>query len=85
MSRRRGSVEIPEYLGAARRFIRAAGVRVADADPVDLAAMLQLEGALAEALQTAVDGQRARGFSWAEIGVALGVSKQAAYQRWGKS
>ena len=83
MSRRRGKVETTEYLGAARRFIRAAGERVADADPIDLADLIALEGVLAKAIQTAVDGQRTR-FSWAEIAEGIGTTRQAAFKRFGR-
>lgn len=82
MSRRKGKVETTEYLRAARRFIVGAGRRVADSDPIDLADLLALEGVLAEAIQGAVDGQRERGFSWAEIAEATGKTRQAAFQRW---
>jgi hypothetical protein len=33
----------------------------------------------------AVTGLRAHGYSWAEIGARLGISHQAAQQRWGSS
>ncbi|WP_350348005.1 hypothetical protein ABIQ69_15405 [Agromyces sp. G08B096] len=72
-----------EYLGAARRFIRAAGRRVAEADEYELRALADLRAVLDEALQAGVDGQRATGRSWAAIGAALGTSKQAAYERFG--
>jgi hypothetical protein len=31
----------------------------------------------------AVKGLRTHGYSWPEIGVRLGISRQAAQQRWG--
>jgi len=31
----------------------------------------------------AVDGLRGSGYSWAEIAARIGVSRQAAQQRWG--
>jgi biotin operon repressor len=33
----------------------------------------------------AVKGLRACGYSWAKIGARLGISRQAAQQRWGTS
>lgn len=55
-------------------------------DPVDLrrigAASLAIEEAEAE-LRAAVQGARANGRSWGFIGLVLGVSKQAAQQRFG--
>ena len=35
------------------------------------------------AISQAVTGLRAFGYSWAEIGSRLGVTRQAAQQRWG--
>jgi hypothetical protein len=35
------------------------------------------------AIRSAVLGLRAFGYSWAEIGSRLGVTRQAAQQRWG--
>jgi hypothetical protein len=39
----------------------------------------ELDAAIAEAVR----GLRARGYSWAEIGARLGITRQAAQQRWG--
>lgn len=78
-------VETPEYMAAARRFVRAAGRRAGQGDPEDLTELLTLGGVLAEAQQVAVDGLREAGFSWAEIARAAGVSRQSAHERWGKA
>jgi hypothetical protein len=83
-TRSRKSLETTEYLGAARRFILAAGRRVADSDEIELAGLLALQTTLTEALQLAVDGQRAMGKSWADIARATGKSPQAAHQCWGR-
>lgn len=72
------------YLGAVRRMIRAAGRRLGEADPEDLAQLVAMREDLDQAIATAVAGQRAAGTSWAAIGSALGMSKQAAAQRWGR-
>jgi hypothetical protein len=38
-----------------------------------------------DALQTAVDGMREQqGYSWADIGEGLGITRQAAQQRFGR-
>ena len=37
------------------------------------------------AMAGAVKDLRAHGYSWAEIGAQLGISRQAAQQRWGSS
>lgn len=78
------AVETMDYLAAAKRFIRAAGRRVAEADEVELAELLKLQAVYDEAVQTAVDGIRERGQSWAYIAAATGTTRQAAFQRWGR-
>lgn len=77
-------VETTEYLTALRRTIAAAGRRVADADEVELAQLLALQDDLAEAIATAVHGQRSMGRSWAWIASATGHTRQAAFKRWGR-
>jgi len=82
--RPRHEVETLDYLGAAKRFILAAGRRVGDADEHELRALLLLQVTLDEAVQTAVDGQRDNGGkSWADIARGTGKSREAAFQRWG--
>lgn len=74
------------FLGMVRRMLLAGARRVAnEGDEPELLELLQLQHALDEAFQVAVDGWRARGISWATIGAAAGVSKQAAQARWGRS
>lgn len=82
--RPRKDVETMDYLGAARRFIRAAGRRVGECDEPELAALLALQGDLEAAIAEAVRGQRAHGKSWAGIALGTGTTREAAYQRWGK-
>lgn len=77
--------ETTEYLGAARRFIRAAGRRVADADEIELAQLVALQDVVDEAIVTAIRGMRDRDCSWAYIARGLGVTRQAAQMRWGKA
>jgi hypothetical protein len=45
--------------------------------------MLGLAEEIDTAMAEAVKGLHARGYSWAEIGSRLGVTRQAAQQRWG--
>jgi hypothetical protein len=45
--------------------------------------MLGLAEEIDTAVAEAVKGLRACGYSWAEIGARLGVTRQAAQQRWG--
>lgn len=74
-----------EYLGMLRRMLKAGARRLASADPEDLVAMVALRGSLDEAIATSVQGMRDNGFSWAEIAEPLGITRQAAYQKWGKT
>jgi hypothetical protein len=81
--RRRREREIPAYAGFVRRSIRSHGRRVGDADPEDLAGLLELREVVEEAIADAVRGQRANGFSWSQIARGLGTTRQAAQQRYG--
>lgn len=82
--RTRRQVETSEYLGAARRFIRGAGRRVADGDEVELRELIELQQVLDAAILEGVKGIRARGMSWQYIANAQGITREAAYQKWGK-
>lgn len=77
--------ETSEYAAMMRRMIAAHGRRVADADPEDLAELVALRDVLDEAIGQAVVGMRERnGFSWGQIGRALGVTRQSAQERYGR-
>jgi len=69
------------------RMIRAWGRRVGEADTYDLAELVAFQREVDEAIGAAIATARARAtpWSWAEIGDALGISRQAAQQRWGRS
>jgi hypothetical protein len=82
--RTRPVVENPDYAAFARRVIRAAGRRVASGDVEGLPDLLHLAGELDQAIDTAITGLRAAGYSWAEIANRLGITRQAAQQRWAK-
>lgn len=73
-----------DYLAMLGRMLRAGSRRIALADPDDLAEMVELAQTLDDSIARAVAGQRAAGFSWAQIGEPLGMSKQAAQQKWGR-
>jgi hypothetical protein len=45
--------------------------------------MLGLSDQIDTAISQAVTGLRGFGYSWAEIGNRLGITRQAAQQRWG--
>lgn len=72
-----------DYLRFCRRILRAASRRVGSADPEDLTELLALSREIDGVIQGAVTGLRETGFSWAQIGEAAGVTRQAAFQRWG--
>ncbi len=82
-NRRRRVVENDEYTAFARRVLRAYSRRIAAGDVETLADMVGLQAELETAIRDAVIGLRGFGYSWADIGARLGVSKQAAQQRWG--
>ena len=47
--------------------------------------MTDLSTEIDTAISQAVTGLRAFGYSWAEIGIRLSITRQAAQQRWGQS
>ena len=84
-SKRAGRVrENDEYAAFARRVLRAYARRVADGDVEALTLMTDLAAEIDTAIGQAVTGLRAFGYSWAEIGSRLGITRQAAQQRWGR-
>lgn len=80
---RRRHVENDDYAAFARRIIRAYARRVATGDVEALGDMVALSTDLDRAIGQAVTGLRAYGYSWAEIALRLGITRQAAQQRWG--
>jgi hypothetical protein len=81
-NRRRDVVENDEYAAFTRRIVRAYSRRVAAGDIEALAAMVTLAHDFETAIQAAVIGLREFGYSWTEIANRLGISRQAARQRW---
>ena len=75
--------ENDEYAAFARRILRAYARRVADGDVEALILMFGLAAEIDTAITEAVKGLRVTGYSWAEIGSRLGITRQAAQQRWG--
>jgi len=82
--RPRRQVENDEYAAFVRRILHAYSRRVGDGDVEALALMLGLAEDIDTAIADAVNGLRACGYSWAEIGSRLGITRQAAQQRWGQ-
>jgi hypothetical protein len=80
---RRNLVENDDYAAFVRRVITAYGRRIAGGDIEGLATLAELGRDLDDVLEHAIIGLRDAGFSWAEIGTRLDVTRQAAQQRWG--
>ena len=75
-------VENDEFAAFSRRIVAAAGRRVAAGDVDALPELAALSAAVDAAITDAVTGLRAAGYSWGEIASRLGVTRQAAHQRW---
>jgi len=82
-NRPRRVVENDEYAAFLGRVLRAYTRRVAAGDVEALTLMLGLSDQIDTAIAQAVTGLRGYGYSWAEIGNRLGITRQAAQQRWG--
>jgi ribosomal protein S20 len=77
-------VENDEYAAFLRRVIRAYSRRVAAGDIEAITAMARLAQDIDTAISDAITGLRTgSGYSWADIALRLGVTRQAAQQRWG--
>lgn len=74
-----------EFVAFARRILRACSRRMATADPEDLVDLVELRADVDAAIARAVTSVHDGGASWADIGRALGTSRQAAQQRYGTS
>jgi hypothetical protein len=83
--RRRRVTENDEYAAFARRVLRAWARRVAAGDIDAITDMAAAVSELEDAIRQGVAGLRGKGYSWAEIAARLGVTRQAAQQRWGGS
>ncbi|GAA3043363.1 hypothetical protein GCM10010464_04380 [Pseudonocardia yunnanensis] len=76
-------MENDDYAAFTRRILAAHGRRIARRDIEGLTTLAALADDIDHALTTAVTGLREAGYSWAEIGERLGISRQAAQQRFG--
>jgi hypothetical protein len=83
--RRRPVVENDTYAAFSRRVIAAHARRIGSGDIERLPDLLSLYEDLDTAIGTAVTGLRACGYSWTEIADRVGITRQAAHQRWGAS
>ena len=82
-NRARRPIGNDEYASFARRVLRAYARRIATGDIDALTTMTDLSGEIDAAIGQAVTGLRGFGYSWADIGARLGITRQAAQQRWG--
>jgi hypothetical protein len=82
-NRRRDVVENDAYAAFTRRVISAYARRVATGDVEALTDLVGLATQLDTAILQAVIGLRGCGYSWTEIATRLGITRQAAHQRWG--
>lgn len=78
-------VENPEYFAFVRRTLGASARRVASGDIEALPDLVNLAECLDHTISTAVEGLRDFGYSWADIANRLGITRQAAQQRWGNT
>jgi hypothetical protein len=84
--RTRSVVENDAYAAFTRRVLAAHGRRIASLGDVDaLADLVALGDDIEAATQHAVTGLRGHGYSWTEIATRLGITRQAAQQRWGNT
>jgi hypothetical protein len=83
LKRPRRVVENDEYAAFLRRVIRAYGRRIASGDIDAIADMAATAELFDTAIRDAITGLRAIGYSWADIALRLGVTRQAVQQRWG--
>jgi hypothetical protein len=77
--------ENPEYAEMVRRILGAWGRRVAAGDIEHLMLFREILDAAERDLTTAVAGLRGQGYSWADIGRGLGMTKQGAHRRFGSA
>ena len=78
-------VENDEYAAFLRRVIRAYSRRVAAGDIEAITTMALLASHLEDATRQAITGLRQLGYSWADIALRLGITRQGAQQRWGET
>jgi hypothetical protein len=83
--RRSRPIECKEFGQMVSRMIRAYGRRVGDADVEDLTEMVAMRAQLDVVIKDTVTQLRGKhDFSWSRIGEAVGTTRQAAQQRYGR-
>lgn len=76
-------VETMDYAKMVRRVVRRYGERLSEADYPDLADAIVILEELREAVAVGCRAQAARG-SWSSVAVGLGITRQGAWQRFGR-
>lgn len=76
--------EADKFGAFVRRIVRAYGRRVADRDIEALAGLAELQTELDAVVRASVATLLEQGYSWADIGRQLGISRQGAQQRYGR-
>ena len=74
-------IENEDYLAMCRRLLCAAGRRVSDSDPDTLAVFVRLRDTLDHEICLAASSLNEQGYSWADIGKSLSISRAAAHKR----
>lgn len=86
VKRRAARTESDEYGAFVGRILRAYTRRVSDRDIEGLARLAELRDDVDVAILQAVAALHATGhYSWADIGRTLGITRQAAQQRYGRA
>lgn len=80
--RRGPRTEAQEYAAFVRRIVAAMGRRAADHDIEALPVLVDLAKLVDSTTVVVVANLHAQGFSWTEIGDRLGITRQAARQRY---
>ncbi len=83
LNRPRRPVENDDYAAFVGRVLRAYSRRIAAGDIEAIAPMTALSDQIDTAIHDAITSLRDFGYSWADIARPLGVTRQAAQQRWG--
>lgn len=74
--------ENDKYFQMLGRMIKSGAKRAGNADEHDLAALASLVGLLEASIKDAIHQQLDQGKTWEKIGLALGVSRQAAHRKY---
>lgn len=81
----RQTYDTTEFAAMLSRMVTSYGKRLADSDPSDLVDAVSLQLQLERVIGQAIAQLRAtHGFSWADVARELGVTRQAAQQRYAR-